>query len=395
MGWIKKQKDVSDSDESSWFKRNPKKTIFFVIFIGSLLLIFSAEIFFKYTTVQFKPVIQRYIRLREHPPGTYKVIRPDDRYMQPVDSLIQKEYRIRTDKEGFLEPSKKYENADKTIVFLGGSTTECFWVDEHNRFPYLSGVLLEQMTGLRINSYNSGVGGNDSFHSLDILLNKIIPLRSDVVVMMHNINDLTILLYEKSYWNNNLHRSPIVTVTADNIVENPTVVDVMRTLKNFFIPNLYQKFIDLKVRFGAKKFVDEFAHVRGQKLVIDRIMIKKEFEMNLQTFISICKIRGITPVLMTQQSRLTQSPDLFISKTLAASLKKDFDIEYKEYQEVYELLNQSIREVGIKNGVMVIDLDKEIPHTKEFIYDTFHFNDNGSKLAAEIISKKLLPIVRP
>lgn len=43
---------------------------------------------------------------------------------------------------------------------------------------------------------------------------------------------------------------------------------------------------------------------------------------------------------------------------------------------------------------MVIDLDKEIPHTKEFMYDIFHFNDNGSKLASEIISKKLLDIIR-
>ena len=393
MGWIRKQKGVGDSDtgKSNWFEENPKKTIFFVIFIGLLLSIFIAEIFLQYKHKPDSLNVQRHIRLKEHQPGISIFKHLDDRYMQDVDSLIQREYRIRADKDGFLEPSKKYENADKTIVFLGGSTTECFWMEEYSRFPYLVGVLLEQKTGLRINSYNSGVGGNNTLDSLNILLNKIIPLKPDIVVMMHNINDLQILLYEKSYWNSNPYRSTIVTTVIN---ENTTLFDVIRTLKNFLIPNLYQKFADLKVRFGAKLFVDEFAYVRGQKIVIDKTMIKKEFEMNLQTFISICKIRGIIPVLMTQQNRITEIPDNLISRTFAPRLKKDFNIEYNEYQAIYSMLNQSIRDIGKRNGVLVIDLDMGIPHTNEYIYDSVHFNENGSKKAAKIIMEKLLPIVQ-
>ncbi len=78
-----------------------------------------------------------------------------------------------------------------------------------NRFPYLAGRLLEQQTHLKVNSYNAGRSGNNSLHSLNILLNKVVNLKPDIVVMMHNINDLAILMYEKTYWNTNPSRSPI------------------------------------------------------------------------------------------------------------------------------------------------------------------------------------------
>jgi len=376
-------------EKKIWFEENPRKTIIFIILIGLLSLLFATEMFLRYKIHKNMP-LKRYIRLKEIPPYTSIIEIPSETYMEGADSLIRKEYELTTDKDGFIEPSKRYENPDKTIVFLGGSTTECAFVDKYNRFPYLSGVLLEQNTGLKINSYNGGVSGNNSLHSLDILLNKVIPMKPDVVVMMENINDLMVLLYEKSYWNDNPSRSPIVTTDPDNLIK------VLKTIKNFLIPNLYQKFSDLKTKFWPKRSADEFAHVRGQKIVIDKALkehLKKEFEMNLQAFISICKIRGITPVLMTQQNRLTTPPDPLIWRTLVTTLKKDFDIEYKDFKEIYDLFNQTIREVGAKNDVMVIDLDKEIPHTKEFMYDLCHFNDKGSKLAAEIISKKLLPII--
>ena len=53
-------------------------------------------------------------------------------------------------------PSKVHDHPDLTLAFLGGSTTECIYVDENNRFPYLAGRLIEEQTGLKVNSYNAG-----------------------------------------------------------------------------------------------------------------------------------------------------------------------------------------------------------------------------------------------
>ncbi len=116
---------------------------------------------------------------------------------------------LRVDRQGFIMPSKVHDHPDLTIAFLGGSTTECTYVDEDNRFPYLAGRLIEQQTGLKVNSYNAGRSGNNTLHCLNILLNKVVNLKPDIVVLMENINDLAILMYEKTYWNTNPSRSPI------------------------------------------------------------------------------------------------------------------------------------------------------------------------------------------
>ena len=60
------------------------------------------------------------------------------------DGLEQKPYVLRVDRQGFIMPAKIHDHPDLTIAFLGGSTTECTYVDEDQRFPYLVGRLLER-----------------------------------------------------------------------------------------------------------------------------------------------------------------------------------------------------------------------------------------------------------
>ena len=67
---------------------------------------------------------------------------------------------------------------------------------------------------------------------------------------------------------------------------------------------------------------------------------------------------------------------------------------YADYKEIYDLFNQTIRETGAKNGVMVIDLAQKIPAEKDFLFDAIHLTDQGSKLAATIIREKLRPLIR-
>jgi enolase len=118
-----------------------------------------------------------------------------------------------------------------------------------------------------------------------------------------------------------------------------------------------------------------------------------EFKNNLRIFINISRIRGITPALMTQANRLKNKPDKVIEK-LASHFEKDYQFTYKEYKEAYDLFNQAIREVGKENKVLVIDLANKVPQEREYMYDIVHFNDNGSKFAAEIISKRLISLIK-
>ncbi|MCS6771121.1 MAG: SGNH/GDSL hydrolase family protein [Kiritimatiellae bacterium] len=177
-------------------RRRLAKVVLFLLSLGVGLSIVDTLLARLDPSLEPPPRVERVIRLREHAPNQNRWVRPTREYMQGVDSLERKFYRLATDENGFIMPSAIHETPDIELVFLGGSTTECLYVDETNRFPYLAGRLLESRTGLRINSYNGGHSGNHSMHSLNVLINKVLPMQPDAVILCHNINDFATLLYE-------------------------------------------------------------------------------------------------------------------------------------------------------------------------------------------------------
>ncbi len=360
------------------FEEHSRKILVGVLVVSLFFAVFGVELLLPLITRDEKTSNEtRYIRLREHKPSTITYEFPGGPVWSESDSLVKKEYRIEIDKDGYIYPSRIHEQPDITIIFLGGSTTECMFVDEKNRFPYLVGRLLEE-EGKKVNSFNSGVAGNHSMHSIDILLNKGLELRPDVAILMQNINDLNILLYETNYWNKNPDRSLLAPV-SNNLWKN------MKGAVEARIPRLYKRLATLKKTFHGQE--DEFALLRGKKLHINKQEIIKKFERSLLTFIAICKANGIVPVLMTQANRFKEKPDTIIINSIKALM--DFGITYDEYKDIYDAMNDLIRKVGTSNMVLVIDLAKSVPQENVYMSDAVHFNDNGSKYVARLIADRL------
>ena len=307
------------------------------------------------------------------------------------DTLVRKAYTLKIDSNGFIIPSVRYSHPDLSLVFLGGSTTTCQFVDENLRFPYLTGVLLEKELGIKINSYNASKIGNNSLHSLDILMNKIIPINPQIIVMMHNVNDLTILLYEKTYWNNHFSRSPIIDINKEL-----TTRKYLLRMRDRLIPNIATqiRIISNNIKDWLRvpdKNNDEFAKVRGKSIAINKAEIIRQFGMNLQTFISICQIRSIVPVLMTMPSRFKDHPDKIIEDVIK---NNKVNISYKDYKDIYDSFNELIRNKAKENRIALIDLAIVIPQEKKYMYDTVHYTEYGSEQIAHIISEHLQPIIK-
>jgi len=378
--------------QGNLFERNPKKVIFLLLLLFLIVITLVAEKILEY---RLRPNVYRlgatrYIKLRELGPFYADVLEPTDLGMKLTDGLARKGYRVRVDANGFIIPSKIYDHPDVTMVFLGGSTTECMYMDEENRFPYLVGRLLEEKTGKRINSYNGGKAGNNSLHAINLLLNKIIPIKPDIVVFMENINELSVLLYQKTYWTVGNARSPLIDKPASLKTVGKNLEEDFHLLRDLLIPNLAREFRKITLHF---RNLDEFHAARGQKVQIDQDYLVNEFSLNLQTLVNICQARNITPVLMTQANRLTENPDPYVRKMMQM-LEKEQGISYKDYRNIYDKFNETIVAVGLKNHLPVIDLAQSVPPDKDFFVDLVHFNDDGSQYAARIISDKLAPLLR-
>jgi len=364
------------------------KTLALVTGVVMLLIVFAAEKILQFGNHRqgvFLETDARYIKLTEYRPLTRFMLPFPENQRPFTDNLFTKKYPLTVDSDGFIRPSRKYAQPDLSLVFLGGSTTECMFVEEENRFPYVAGVILEQETGRKINSYNGGMSGINTLNCIDILVNKVLPLKPRVVVFMENINDLSTLLYEGTYWNNNTWRSPIQTLYKRE--------SLGLLLNEIFIPNITAAYknLTLTVLRGEQ---DQFAAYRGKKPQVDKARLNQEFAMNLQTIVDICKVRGIIPVLMTQANRITGRPDQVI-KTYVGRFGEHASLSYQDFKEIYDSFNATIRQVGQRNQVLVIDLAAEIPPDKTYIYDLVHLNDTGSRYAAGLIAARLKSLLVP
>jgi lysophospholipase L1-like esterase len=372
-----------------WFQRNPGKILVLLVLCSVLVIVAGAEQLLKFYHHRLGIVLpaetqRRVIKLREHQPLTQMRLRFPTAHLRFTDNVFTKTYKLDIDANGFIKPSQKYAHPDLSIVFLGGSTTECMYVSQKSRFPEVVGNILEKETGKKINAYNGGLSGNNSLHAIDLLVNKVIPLKPRVVVFMENINDLSTLLYEKTYWSQHTTRAPLETLDKFKLMG--------RFSKELLIPHINFAYRNMINSLFPRK-QDEFAATRGKKLVVDQAKLAGEFAANLEIIVDVCRDWRITPVLMTQGNRITSRPDPAVTAYIG-QYGKDTGISYQDFKALYDRFNDTIRQVGRGKRVLVIDLAEEVPPDKGHFYDMVHFNDAGSKLAAKIIAAQLKPLIQ-
>jgi hypothetical protein len=371
------------SPAPSWFERNPRKTLLGLLAAALVLTLALVE----YTLegdLREATRGRRHVRLKEHAPGLNVSAyaskeRIEKQFRLEIDNLEEKQYSFRTDADGFVMPSRVHADPQLTLVFLGGSTTECYWVDEERRFPPLAGRLLGDRLGKRVNALNAGVSGANTLHLLFVLLSKVIPLRPDVVVLMENVNDVNVMLFTGSYWSGHRTRSVIEEEASPGRLQ--LLAD---TVRQAVFPGIAQRL----ERSGLfKPASDEFAGWRGIKRVSDEADTR-DYEANLVTFAEACRSRGIIPVLMTQFNRLADTPDEITARNMQA-FERDWGMGYAAYKACLDRFNEAVRRVARERGVLLVDLEARVPKQGGYMFDIVHLNSAGSELVAGIVAEEL------
>jgi lysophospholipase L1-like esterase len=277
--------------------------------------------------------------------------------------------RFRTDERSYILPSFRYEEPDATILFLGGSTTECTVVREELRFPALVSTLLAE-EGLEVNTLNAGRSGNTANDSVNVLYNHGILDRPDIAVMMHATNDYGLLSTHGDY--------------RKRGAEPLTGAQIRGWLKQELSRHVY---LFSLVRQAAARLDVEHPGpgeiwFRNRKL---DFIPTDEFRARLLAFIEMCRVFEIQPVLMTQP---------------LASMTNELTPAWATVGG-QDRFNQVVREVGQEQRVQVIDLARyladEVPgwdEPNEIFFDGMHVTDRGSRVYAEHIAEQLLPLVR-
>jgi len=372
----------------TWIKSSflAKLVIFFFFLLLSFKLFDLALGLTGYSANKTLSEDKRSLILKEYPPNLNIVTKPTNEYLLDTQNLLQKDFLLRTNEDGFIiGPKDKSNTKEKvSIIFFGGSTTECLYVEEENRFPYLVSLNL----GIRI--LNGGVSGNHSMHSFLSMIGKGIVHRPNHIVLMHAVNDLGTLSKSLTYWDAPGSRS-LIQGGAGTIAKNSLIFDVAAHIKNLLIPNLWSQTRHIFKGFADSIFFtptpDEWAAFRDRKYEyseIDRALVE-QFTASLRSFVKVSRAWGIEPILMTQFNRINLK-DVFVK---AIYERNSQPISYDHYVHLYQKTNEIVRAVAKEEGVLLIDLDVQIPSTNEYIYDSIHLNTKGSQLVAEKITDAL------
>ena len=323
---------------------------------------------------------ERYISLKEFPSNIDIYETPSDFYLQKKQNLEKKPYRIRTNNDGFLVGEDNLLSNDKVeIIFFGGSTTLCRYVDENKRFPYVVQKNLNDKLANNIQVLNSAFTGKTSKLSFLDLVSKGVKYRPKVVVLMHNVNDLSLLQKTGSYDDAPKTRRLINYFYS----QNPNNV-----IQRLF-PNTYRGLYIVKESIFSKTTSnpnDEWKKYRDNA-IIDNKILSDEFYKSITSFVTYAKNYNINVVLMTQFNRMKMD-DKFVLETFYErgndnAIEEDYIVNtMKSYRE----FNEIIRKIAEEQNKGIIDLDRLVPKNKDYIIDRVHVNNVGSELVGSIIS---------
>lgn len=326
------------------------------------------------------PLAKRHILLKEHAPNTSITYPVSEYNTVGKPNGKSKEVRFAIDEKGFIEPSNVFKDPHMKIVFLGGSTTECSAIAEKKRFPYLVGELMSR-GDLKVNTVNAGVSGNNSLHTLNIYLNKVLIEEPDIAVMMHNINDLNLFLRGDDYLKTK-------GVASNLITESLSLNGALSSKFKSILPNIHSRLGNVSENFQP----DSVSPPRGPVKFVERDTspVFQKFRENLLLFISISRIKGVSPVLMTQASRIKD--DFKGVEVGIEIIEGRYKMPFQQYKELYAAMNQVIRDVCEEQNVLMIDLDANV--TPEYMSDAVHLVERGSEYVADLIVQELTPLAR-
>lgn len=323
-----------------------------IVFISASLTLIACEVLtseFLLSEERLASMIdERSILLKENLVGVRTEYVPSR--IQPGANLEMKPYSFVTDSNGYLIARSAEVNTSSAseidIIFFGGSTTECRYVDEEKRFPIMLQRLLTKSGGEPVTTLNAGVSGNHSLHSTFSLLSKGLEIRPSYVVLKHASNDMSLLTRTGSYYK--APRSRSIVQTADK--GDGRVVGFLRSLKNLLIPNLwalYRKHYSNPFRGILKREWDGYPISRE----VNREEIRQLFEESLSTFVRVATIHGVTPVLMTQANRFREDDDVI--RDHWEMLQEP--LSYDDMIEIYASFNSTVRKVAADEGILLID----------------------------------------
>ncbi|GEM_PF-136512 len=316
-----------------------------------------------------------------------------------------------------------------TIIAVGGSTTECFYLSEGKTWEdRLSALLKERFARVWVN--NAGLGGHSTFGHQVLLRDYVVNLRPDIVLFLLGFNDVGRAVpaanADRKLMEGGKFRgddNDATAQTSEDVGEGlcfsswrcfGASLAYYSELANLTL-NIYRNFkaadaaagqlgqvmvkqVSRGVALDVQLDLTKFEHVATRQTEIDAALQEHRqnflagYAERVRNLVEVSRQNGIEPVLMTQPALYGSGKDEITGVDLETIRLEDGKSGLLTWK-VLELYNDVIRKVAEDEGVLLIDLAHELPKSSAYYYDLGHYTNEGAQKVAEIIEEALFPFI--
>jgi lysophospholipase L1-like esterase len=306
------------------------------------------------------------------------VFTPDPEVMAGISG----DSNFSTNSDGVRGPVWPARDKAYRILCLGGSTTECIYLDDGETWP----ALTMQSLNARDPAHpvwvgNIGISGYGAADHLKFVERSDLMPQLDCVLFLCGINDLQHALRDPEamakiapLW----QRAPIWHFVLDGYI-------AMRR-KMGFVPSLFED------KSGSNYQLRRQA--RASAKVCDQLPDLSQslatYRQRIEGIVRACRERGVRPVFVKQPMlwRSGLSPEALSSMWLGM-MQDDSFLAVEQLREGMDRFNRVLQEVCASLGVEFVDTSA-LDGREECYYDEAHYNEAGARVLAEIVSNWLL-----
>lgn len=297
------------------------------------------------------------------------------------------------------------ERREYRILAIGGSTTECLFLDDTKAWPFLLQEMLRQTSAGRDvwvgNVGKSGANSRDHVVQVKYLLPQY-P-RIDVVMMLVGINDLN---WRLRYGGDRLQLPMTDPVAQENQLPRAFAIvpavgpRYKRTALYGLLRQMGARIEGVQTRreawqqdptaqFYELHRAERRARVATLDTLPDLTAGLPEYRANLEDIVDLVQAQGARIVLMTQPVLWRDDLDPAEEQLLWNGWSNQNKAYYspRALAEGMALYNQQLLHVCQSRGIECIDLASQVPRTAEMFYDDAHYTEKGAQRVARVVNE--------
>lgn len=316
------------------------------------------------------------------------VLQPNSKYTIRNDNFVKLDSLIVHTKNalGFRGPEKPADFDNWiSIITIGGSTTECYYLSDGKDWSALLGDKLRQSVSNNIWVNNAGMDGHSTFGHTILLRDHIATIRPDYAVFLVGCNDVE---------RNDLNEPDKINYDTqpfgwkNYLRNNSAVVNLLTNLKRNYQARR-KGLVHSPFDLATCEILDSVDNMKIQEmLAFHQRNYTVSYEKRLTNLIALTKTSGIIPVLITQPALVGVGSDDMTNADLEKVVACN-RLGGKAHWLILETYNDITRKVAREQEILLIDLAAKMPKSSRFFYDCEHFTNAGAEVVAQIVFEEL------